>query len=199
MIPQPPPGQGPIDPQGAFQGVPAAPPGAPVGAPPGAPVNASGASAQGGESAKPQAAGGMNRMPSPMPSMHPQMQMPPMQMAPVQMPPPQMMPYPYPPPPPPRGGGVGRVVFTVLLVLMLLFSAVLNLVLIVSSLSGGGGGIQQQTLAAGGSDKIAVIPLRGVIDTGTSLQFDRFMDLAQSDKTVKAVVIEIDTPGGTVT
>jgi protease-4 len=87
----------------------------------------------------------------------------------------------------------------VLLVLMLLFSGVLNLVLIASSLSGGGAGIQQQTIAAGGSDKIAVIPLRGVIDTGTSTQFDRFLDLAQSDKNVKAVVIEIDTPGGTVT
>jgi protease-4 len=184
MIPQPPPGQGPIDPQGAFQGPPQGPPdAAPVPSP----------------SAIPGTAPAMrSQMPMP-PTQMPPLHMPPTQMMPPQMMPPQMMPYPYPPPPPPRGGGVGRTVFTVLLVLMLLFSGVLNLVLIAGSLSGGGGDIQQQTLSSGGSDKIVVIPLRGVIDTSASTRFNRFMDLAQSDKAVKAVVIEIDTPGGTVT
>jgi protease-4 len=187
MIPQPPPGQHPIDPQGAFSGRPSAqgdaraaaaaanPAPAPVYAPPG---------------------------PQMMPSMVPHMMPNPMppQMPPMQMMPPQMMPFPYPPPPPPRRGGAGRAIFIGFLILLLIGSAFLNLVLLAGSLGGSGAGIQQQTIqAGGGTDKVAVIPLRGIIDTNTSAQFDRFLDTAEADKNVKALVIEIDTPGGTVT
>ena len=175
MIPQPPPGQGPIDPQGAFPGGPPGPQHSPqLQAPPivmqnkAFPMNT-------------------NTMPGPMPGA-----MPPMQL----MPP--MMPYPY-PPPPPRRGGAGRAIFVTLLVLMLLFSGVLNLVLIAASVGGSAAGITQHTVQAGGTDKLVVIPLRGIIESTTSAQFDRFLDTAEADKTVKAVVIEIDSPGGTVT
>jgi protease-4 len=114
------------------------------------------------------------------------------------MPPMQMMPPPYPYPPPRRGGG-GRAILITLLVLLLLGSALLNLVLMVSSLGTGAVGITQQTVHTGGSDKVAVIPLRGIIDTPISMQFDRFLDTAEADTAVKALVIEIDSPGGTVT
>jgi protease-4 len=131
-------------------------------------------------------------MPGPMPGpmYNP---MPPMQM----MPP--MMPFPY--PPPPRRGGAGRAIFITLLVLLLLGSGLLNLVLLGASLTGGGtSGITQHTVQSGSpGEKIAVIPLRGVIDTNVSMQFNRFLQTAEADKAVKALVIEIDTPGGTVT
>lgn len=118
-------------------------------------------------------------------------------MTPSSMPP--MMPFPY-PPPPPRQGGAGRAILMVMLVLLLLGSGALNLVLIASSFSGGGSNVTQQTVhAGGGKDKIAIVPLRGIIDAGVSARFDRFIDLAEGDLAVKAVVIEIDTPGGTVT
>jgi len=95
---------------------------------------------------------------------------------------------------------MGRALFIALLVLMLLGSGLLNLVLIAGSLGGSGATVQQTVLEAGsGSDKVVVVPLRGVIETEMSQQFDRFMDAAQADKSVKAVVIEIDSPGGTVT
>jgi protease-4 len=136
--------------------------------------------------------------PQMMPSMVPNMM--PNPMPPMQMMPPQMMPFPYPPPPPPRRGGAGRAIFIGILVLLLAGSAFLNLMLIAGSLGGSGAGIQQHTLqAGGGTDKIAVVPLRGIIDSNTSAQFDRFLDTAEADKNVKALVIEIDTPGGTVT
>jgi len=104
-----------------------------------------------------------------------------------------------PPPPPRRSGGAGRAVFMVLLVLLLAFSVLLNLVLLVSSM-GGGTSTQQTTLRTGkATEKIAVIPLKGMIDANASTQFARFIEQAENDKNVKAVVIEIDTPGGTVT
>lgn len=211
MIPQPPPGQGPIDPQGAFQGTAGG-----AGAAPGQPVMQQpvqqAAPTVGAGSAKPQTAGwaqgnlsgyappvggmpyvGGNAMPQMQPGGMPMM--PPPQMMPQMMP----APFGYPPPPPPRSSGVGRIILMVMLVLLLAFSGVLNLVLIAGSLSGGAAGVQQQTITGGGSDRIAVVPLRGIIDTSTSFQFDRFMDMAEADKNVKAVVIEIDSPGGTVT
>ena len=188
MIPQPPPGQGPIDPQGVFP------------------------SATG--SAQPQAAGRMQNMSNMMPNGVPPMQMPgqmPMQHGPQMIPPPGLMPlppgmmppgmapFPY-PPPQQRRFGVGRAILIGALVMLLLFSVVLNLVLIAGSLGGGPAGIQQLTVQpGGGADKIVVIPVRGIIDTGMSAQFDRFMDMAQADRAVKAVIIEIDSPGGTVT
>lgn len=112
---------------------------------------------------------------------------------------PPMAPFPY--PPPPKRGGAGRAILVASLVLLLLFSGVLNLVLLAGSLGGGGGaGITQQTIQAGsGKGKIAVVPMRGIIDAAMSMQFDRFMDMAEADQSVKAVVLEIDSPGGTVT
>jgi protease-4 len=104
-----------------------------------------------------------------------------------------------PPPPPRRSGGAGRAIFMVFLVLLLVFSVLLNLVLLVGSM-GGGSSAQQHTVRVGkATEKIAIVPLKGVIDANTSTQFARFMEQAENDKNVKAVVIEIDTPGGTVT
>lgn len=201
MIPQPPPGQGPIDPQGAFP--PAAPaPGTPPAGPPQPqphfPHLSPGAASSGpGATAPGQPSGGrsdptlLNVMHNRVPNMTPN-PMPPMQM----MPP--VMPFPY--PPPPRRGGAGRAIFMAMLVLLLVGSAALNLVLLASSLGSAGGGITQQTLQAGGGrDKVAVVPLRGIIDTNIAAQFDRFLDTAEADQNVKALVIEIDSPGGTVT
>jgi len=184
MMPQPPPGQGPIDPQGAF------PNGPPNPSPPGQSHPTQAPAPMGmAQNRVPTMTPHPMHGPTPGPIYNP---MPPMQM----MPP--MMPFPY---PPPRRGGAGRAIFITLLVLLLLGSGLLNLVLLGASLAGGSGvGITQHTLQEGNAgDKIAVIPLRGVIDTGVSMQFNRFLQTAEADKAVKAVIIEIDTPGGTVT
>ena len=203
MVPQPPPGQGPIDPRAAFP-----PPG--VGAAPPAQAQvqrelrlpAAQAGGQPQASAQPAGAptpGVSSRMvPNMMSNPTPQ-GMPPMQPMPQMMPMGPMMPMGFPYPPPPRRSGAGRAIFLGMLVLLLLLSGVLNLVLIGASLGDGGGATQQTVKAGGGSDKIALVPLRGIIDANLSAQFDRFMDMAEADKNVKAVVVEIDSPGGTVT
>lgn len=149
-----PPGQGPIDPRGAF--VPAPPPLDPGGRPPGGP-----------------------------------MMRPPMPFGPFMM------------PPPPRRGGAGRTILVSLLVLLLIASVVLNLVLATAfafSDTVGSHGIMPVTLTPGAEDQVvAVIPLEGVITDSTKMQMDRFFAHADEDKNVKAIVLEIDSPGGEVT
>lgn len=126
------------------------------------------------------------------------------------MPPPMMMqgpPFPpipmmmMPPPQPPRGGGIRAFLMT-MLVLGLLLSVGINIVLLVLSAggSGGSGSALQLTISPGSQrEKVAVIPLRGMIEANASYRFDHFMDMAEADGDVKAVVLEIDSPGGTVT
>ena len=110
-----------------------------------------------------------------------------------------MMPGSFPPPQMPRRGGAGRAVGLTLLVIVLLLSLGLNLISLLGSVGDPGGAIQT-TLTSGSADqKVAVVPLYGVIEANVAAEFDRFMDLAEKDGNVKAVVVEIDSPGGTVT
>lgn len=46
--------------------------------------------------------------------------------------------------------------------------------------------------------KIAVLPLEGVIMDEAAEKFDRLLKTIEKDKTVKALVVEIDSPGGSV-
>jgi protease IV len=112
--------------------------------------------------------------------------------------PPQMRPPgPFLPPYPPRrrlGWGWGTLI--VLLLILLGGSMLIN----VGLLAGGSSGGVQSTITQGDShQQIAVIPLEGLIDESLENKFDRFLTRAQNDKNVKAVVILIDTPGGSVT
>jgi protease-4 len=171
MIPQPPPGQGPIDPRGAF--TPAAPPPQPM--PPGA----------------------MPQQVAPPPF---GAQPGPMYPPPPMMPPPMMM---MPPPfmqPPPRRGGVGRALVWVFVLMLLGLSVLCNVLLLGGRAVGSGDGTIHQTVSEGSSDQqIAVVPMVGVIDSGMAQQVDKFLDQAQKEASVKAVILQIDSPGGTVT
>ncbi len=60
--------------------------------------------------------------------------------------------------------------------------------------------IVEQTLVKGDAkEKIAVIPISGVIMDATSEQFNRLLDSAEADAAVKAIVLRVDSPGGSVT
>jgi protease IV len=149
-LPDPPPGQGPIDPRGAFS------------PPPPPPGNAGWAP-----------------------------------------PPPMRPPAPYPPmmpqwgPPPPRRRGFFKGLVIVVLLLALAISFMANLALVGDRISGGG---TQTVLVQGNTnEKIAVIPVEGMIMEEQYQKFNKHMDAIEKDNDVKAVVIEIDTPGGSVT
>ena len=145
-IPPPPPGQGPVDPRGAF--APPPPPGA--GAPP------------------------------------------PMMFPPMMMPPP---PY-YPPP----RGGFARAIFTTLATTIFGLSLAANIYLLILTGYFGNSENADQTVVVNGDpkQKIAVLTVNGIIDEGTFQVFDKMLKQIETDGNVKALVLEIDTPGGTV-
>jgi protease-4 len=120
------------------------------------------------------------------------------------MPPPMMMPPPMFFPPPPRRGGFVRALFTTLAILVFSFSLLLNIYLLlvsgVASLASSDAGTVSNVITSGdSSQKIAVIPIDDVIDTPLRDRFEKAIKQIENDKSVKAVVLEIDTPGGTVT
>jgi protease-4 len=115
-------------------------------------------------------------------------------------PPPMMM---MPPPgfgaPPPRRGGAGKTVLLVLVLILLAVSVLAN-VLLVGGAAMGGNSTLRQTVAEGSqSEKIAVVPIAGIIESNLARQVEHFLDQAEKDGDVKAIVVEIDSPGGTVT
>jgi protease-4 len=117
---------------------------------------------------------------------------------PVRLPPP-------PPPPPPRGGSGWRVLFW----LLFIASVGLNALLIcgglfLGSLAGSEpeGLRVREKLHAGtesATDKVAVVRVEGVIMEGYLTFAHNQIDRAAGDKSVKAVVVRIESPGGTIT
>jgi protease-4 len=75
-----------------------------------------------------------------------------------------------------------------------------NVVLLGGSVMGGGGSGVRETVAEGSqSEKIAVVPLAGVIDSNMAREVEGYLNQAERDEHVKALIVEIDSPGGTVT
>jgi protease-4 len=106
-------------------------------------------------------------------------------------------------PPPKKRFGGWKLLFIALLILALGASVLLNfgLLSLRFSLAGGGAGSVQTSVRSAGNShqQIAVIPIEGLIDETTEGRFEKFMAQASGDEDVKALVILIDTPGGTVT
>lgn len=98
------------------------------------------------------------------------------------------------------------------LAFFLFFSMAANMLLLVTAgaTSSGGGvsRVREKEVVAGGRDKIAIIPLDGVIMTRKSSQSDSFdmvtrfaehLRKASEDDQVKGVILAINSPGGSVT
>jgi len=66
-------------------------------------------------------------------------------------------------------------------------------------LSGGRGVVMTQVASGDADQQIAVVPLEGEVDGAAADRIDRFLERIEENSNVKAVVLEIDTPGGTVT
>ncbi len=117
-----------------------------------------------------------------------------------------MQPMMYPPPPQRQrsGGGIGgvvNVVMGVMLTLVLLGSLGLNVVLLLSAAADSSATEHRTHVIYKGDrkQKIAVIPIKGMILAETVEQFDRLIRRVEEDSDVQALVLEIDTPGGGVT
>jgi protease-4 len=133
---------------------------------------------------------------------HPEGTPPPQPAAAAQVAPPGAIYY-YPaPPPPPRRGFWGRL-FLTFFVLIIGGSFFLNLVLLAvnGSLVGDGTPHVQEKYVShdkNAEDKIVILPIEGVIMDGEEGFVKRAIDTAMDDKHVKAVVLRVDSPGGTV-
>jgi protease-4 len=117
-----------------------------------------------------------------------------------------MMPPPmyYPPPPLPQRGGFVRAVFVTMALAVFSVSIMLNLFLLAGSglsalASSDVGTVASVVVDGDASQKVAVIPIDSVIDSSSRDRFEQAIKQVEDDSSVKALVIEIDTPGGTVT
>ena len=105
-----------------------------------------------------------------------------------------------PPPPPPREKSFSRAILMTLATTVFGLSLAANVYLLMLSGVLSDGGSREAMLVEGDpNQKVAVVPLNGVIMTEQSMKFDRFIRQVEHDDTVKAIVIEVDSPGGSVT
>ncbi len=103
-------------------------------------------------------------------------------------------------PPPPREKSFARAIFMTLATTIFGLSLLLNIYLIAFAGILGGTNARHKTIVDGDATQvIAVVPISGMIDSKAYDQFDKVMRKLEQDKNVKALVIEIDSPGGTVT
>lgn len=111
--------------------------------------------------------------------------------------------YPPPPPPPKQGRTFAGMIFMTLASLIFGGSLILNVYLLVFTgiVSGASSTSSRQTtiLEGDASQKIAVIPIAGIIMDAQAAQFERFIKMAEDDMNVKAVILAVDSPGGSVT
>lgn len=96
-----------------------------------------------------------------------------------------------------------RLIFTTLATVTLGVSLTINLYLLAFSafVSGRHGPEIEQTVVVEGDpkEKIAVIPVSGMILSNTAERFNQLLTAVEKDQNVKAIVVEVDTPGGAVT
>ncbi len=114
---------------------------------------------------------------------------------PVYMPPPVVY-------PPPNRGWFARAILTTLAVSIFGFSITLNIyLLIVSGLfsASESDGVAQQVLREGSKDIVAVIPVEGVITSQSADMVEKLLQRVMDEADVKALIVEIDSPGGEVT
>lgn len=106
---------------------------------------------------------------------------------------------PMPMPPPPRRGGGGKWVVIVILLVALGISIVVNLAQLGVAIVGAAADVKQTVLAGEGPVKVAVVPIDGLIDDSSAEAFDTELKEVEKDSGVKALVVAIDTPGGSAT
>jgi protease-4 len=90
-------------------------------------------------------------------------------------------------PPPRRKRRIGLA----LLIVALVISILINFVKLGSSMEA-----NTSEVRSGGADKVAIIPVNELITDETAATFDNDLQAVVADKNVKAIVLSVDTPGG---
>ena len=96
-------------------------------------------------------------------------------------------------------------ILSILIFILLLCSIGANVVLLImlalvaSGDEGSVAHVQAEVLVKGSHDKVAILPIEGVIDGGQAERVYNFCEYIKNDSSIKAVVIAVDSPGGGVT
>jgi protease-4 len=100
--------------------------------------------------------------------------------------------------PPRPGGAFLRIVLALLALVILIDLVILNLGILGGLASAAQSShARKVTLVSSVSEQtIAVVPVEGLIDDDMAKQFDELLSAVSDDRTVKAVVLAVDTPGG---
>ena len=93
------------------------------------------------------------------------------------------------------GGRIRRFLVAALLLVILLDLIGVNLLFFVA-IGAGVMKVKETVVIDGNTDTIAAIPVSGLITDESAHEFDQALSAAETDKNVKALVLEIDTPGG---
>jgi protease-4 len=110
---------------------------------------------------------------------------------------PPMFPMMYPPPPPRRS--FARGIFVSLATTIFGLSLLANIYLLVFSGIFSASGMTEAVVKEGSTDKVAIIPIHGIVDSGMASQVKEWIKKVDKDKDVKAIVLDVDSPGGTIT
>lgn len=107
---------------------------------------------------------------------------------------------------PPRRSGRGWQIFSIILVLLLLISiganfffGMLSLILAGNMESSPSAHVEQDVLTSGSRQKVAVVPAAGAVDEEMVERLRKFIAGVEADKSIVAVVVEVDSPGGGIT
>src|SRR5439155_2544986 len=111
--------------------------------------------------------------------------------------PPSSMPH---PPQRQRGGVFARGILVTLATTVFGLSLTLNLYLLLTTGFLGSGSARSSNLVDGDpTQKVAIVPIKGAIMDDQAQRFDRLLKQVEADKSIKALVLEVDSPGGSVT
>lgn len=103
--------------------------------------------------------------------------------------------------PPPQKGGFARAIFITLATTIFGLSLAANLYLLAwTGITSGEIGTRTTTLVSGDpAQKIAVVCVEGFIGVELAQRLDKLLKEIETDSGIKALVVEIDSPGGEVT
>ena len=82
---------------------------------------------------------------------------------------------------------------------ILFISIILNVIFLVSSASNRESFKEETVVDGSSTEQIAVIPIHGVIDDAMVQRFEKMISSAEKNSSVKAIVLDVDSPGGAVT
>lgn len=117
-------------------------------------------------------------------------------------PPLSVMPATVPPPRPPRKSSIGRIFWRIVLVLSIMGNIVLFILFIgvAAMLFGAGGGILTEEVVRDSKSphKIAMITVQGIIHGGAAGDVYQQLKYARQDDAIKGVIVQVNSPGGTI-